>query len=372
MKVLVIFPDNISKPMGGLGVQFKNLYSRLNTKVDFYIVGGPEDGEVINNYLEVINPIPQIQGSPLTLVGHTIYLAEALKHPKPDIVHTYDWSTYLAGYYLAKHYNVPLLASMQLSIKGLNKSGIFQCEDPRSVDGQMLNHAHYNQERFVLSQADKIINVSKGYAKYTEEFKDKTIIIPNGINLSDWVRKEKVSLPGKNKHKIVYIGRFAVMKSIDILTQAKIPKEIDLIFVGAPEFGEHYLNEDIANMIDNNENVYFVGPYYNQNKIDLLFEADAVVIPSKHEPFGIVALEALASKSILLSSRVDGMGDFLDDSNSIKVELTVEGIEKAFQDYLTLTEEQKQSMIKNGLETCKKYNWDDIADQYYEVYKSMI
>lgn len=374
MKVLVLFPDSISKPVGGLGVQFKNLYSRLSDKIDFYVVGFPEgEKNEVKHYRPAINPTPGVgMGSALTLMGHIVYLSEGLEYPKPDIVHAYDWTTYLSGYYLAKYHKVPLLLTMQLSVKGLHEAGIAQCVDYGSIDGKVLHDLHYNHERFVLSKADKIINVSQGYTKHTEGFEDLTVIIPNGIDLNEWVPKNKMELPGENRHKIVYIGRFVKMKALDILSKANIPKEIDLILIGDPTYGETEINQGLVDMVEKQDNVYYIGPQYGQDKVDILHSADAVIMPSRHEPFGIVALEALASKSILLSSRIDGMGDFLDDSNSIKIELTVEGIEKAFYDYLALTEEQKQSIIKNGLETCKKYNWDDIADQYYEIYKSLI
>jgi glycosyltransferase involved in cell wall biosynthesis len=37
-----------------------------------------------------------------------------------------------------------------------------------------------------------------------------------------------------------------------------------------------------------------------------------------------------------------------------------------------MNNEEKSKLIENGYETCKKYNWDDAANKYYEVYKSML
>ena len=103
-----------------------------------------------------------------------------------------------------------------------------------------------------------------------------------------------------------------------------------------------------------------------------MHSADAVIMPSKHEPFGIVALEALASKSILISSRKDGLGDFLNDENSLDCGCTLESINTTLYQFTQLTEEVKQKMIQNGIETCQQYKWDDIADQYYNVYTSLL
>jgi glycosyltransferase involved in cell wall biosynthesis len=95
-------------------------------------------------------------------------------------------------------------------------------------------------------------------------------------------------------------------------------------------------------------------------------------MPSKHEPFGIVALEALASKSILLSSRIDGLGDFLDDTNSLYCGTTPDTISKALYELTQLTNEKKSELINNGYDTCKKYDWDIVANQYYDVYQNML
>jgi glycogen(starch) synthase len=372
MKVLVIFPDSMSKPTGGLGVQFKNLYERLNNKIDFYIAGYPDYNNGIKNYVHVGHPIPDIKhGTINTLLGHTVYLAESLKFPKPDLVHAYDWTTYFAGVYLAQIHKVPLLVTMQLSANALVHAGVFNCDNINTVDGLWLHKAHIETEWFSLKKADKIISVSNGYSNYFPSLKDKTVVIPNGIDLKSWTPKQKITLPGKNKYKVVYIGRFALMKSVDTLLDIDVPDNIDLIFVGSKNGGDAICINKLQDALNNKKkNVYYYGPAYDQEKIDVLEAADAVIVPSRHEPFGIVALEALASKSILISSRKDGLGDFLNDNNSIKCDVSKEGIEKSLNDFLNLSQQQKNTFIENGLKVCKEYNWDDIAEQYYQIYKS--
>jgi glycosyltransferase involved in cell wall biosynthesis len=372
MKVLVIFPDSMSKPTGGLGVQFKNLYERLNNKIDFYIAGYPDYNNGIKNYVHVGHPVPDIKhGTINTLLGHTVYLAESLKFPKPDLVHAYDWTTYFAGVYLAQIHKVPLLVTMQLSANALVHAGVFNCDNINTVDGLWLHKAHTETEWFSLKKADKIISVSNGYSNYFPSLKDKTVVIPNGIDLKSWTPKQKITLPGENEYKVVYIGRFALMKSVDILLDIDVPDNIDLIFVGSKNGGDAICINKLQDALNNKKkNVYYYGPAYDQEKIDVLEAADAVIVPSRHEPFGIVALEALASKSILISSRKDGLGDFLNDNNSIKCDVSKEGIEKSLNDFLNLSQQQKNTFIENGLKVCKEYNWDDIAEQYYQIYKS--
>lgn len=373
MKVITIFPDSVSIPNGGLGVQFKNIHQRLKDRVEFYVAGYPDGPNGIDNYISVKHPIPSIQhGSINTLLGHTVYLAEALKFPKPDIVHAYDWSTYFAGYYLAQYHNVPLLVSMNLSVNAMATVGIACAIDTNSIDGEWLHKAHIDMEWFCLDKADKIINVSNGYAKYFSKFNDKTVIIPNGIDLNEWSATEKIKLPGNRKHKVIYIGRLSLMKSVLELLDADIPDDVDLIFVAAYNGGDGACIKKLEKLVGKKPGLHYYGPAYNQHKVNILQSADAVIMPSKHEPFGIVALEALASQNVLLSSRIDGLSDFLDDSNSIYCGTTSETISNALYHFTQLTEEQKSELINNGKSTCKNYDWDIVANQYYEVYESML
>jgi glycosyltransferase involved in cell wall biosynthesis len=370
-KVQVIFPDSMSDPVGGMGVQFKHLYEILKNDINFYLSGFP-DSSSPKNYVEVISPFPNIKhGSLNTLLGQSIYLYESLKHPKPDLIHAYDWTTYLAGVFLAKYHKVPLLISIQLSAKILReKTGICNCVDPTSVDGEWLYKMHEEIEAYGYKESTKIVCVSKDYAKHFSQFKDKIKIIPNGVTVEDWKKENTVIFPGENKIKVIYIGRFASMKSVDVLANVNVPKGIDLIFVGGAKGSDPVVIDEIEKGIQK-DNIFYIGSAYEQEKIDILLHADAVIMPSKHEPFGIVALEAFASKSILLSSWVDGLGDFCNSNNSIYTSITKEGIEKALNKLLKLSKQEKESLILNGLKTCKKYTWEKSAKQYKKIYKSL-
>jgi glycogen(starch) synthase len=300
-------------------------------------------------------------------------LAGALTFPKPDIVHAMDWSVYLSGVYAASLYNVPLVVSMQLSPRAMNYRNIYYCNDMNTVDGKWINETCLGIENVGLQLSNKIIQVSDNYANnYFKEFSHKNIVIPNGIDLSVWKPTEKFEFPGNGKYKIVYIGRFTSMKSITELVNSEIPKEIDLIFIGDEKGGDTTSMNDLQKALSEKENIHYVGSKYDQDKINALFSADAVIVPSKHEPFGIVGLEALASKSILLSSRVDGLSDFSNNFNSLYCGHTSETISKSFIEFLNLSEERKEDLIANGLKTCKSYDWDVISNSYYDLYEELI
>ena len=96
MVVHVIFPDRIQKPVGGLGEQFGHIYSQLKDKIDFHIIGQPED-EPMEGYYPVYNILSKIgHGSLNTISNYMSWAFGSINcKTKPDLIHAYDWSSYL-------------------------------------------------------------------------------------------------------------------------------------------------------------------------------------------------------------------------------------------------------------------------------------
>jgi len=375
-RILIIMPDRLRQPTGGMGVGLAHTLPLLQDEFDVSVIGFPEDGAA-DFYKGVSNPIPSISHNPLVmLMGQIAYMTEALRGPRPDCVHAYDWSVYVAAYHVADYFKVPLVVTMQLSINLLGRLGMSYSVQPKSPDGALVQDALQKCELFGLQKADHIIQISHAYAKYFETLPGvtlKTTVIPHGIDSMAWSHvTARTQLPGNAPIKVVYIGRFAPMKGIRVLCQAVIPKEIDLIFVGDMNFGDPELVKMIQDKATHNSNVHMMHAIYGQDKINLLNAADAIIMPSVHEPFGIVGLEALASKSMLLSSCVDGLGDFLNDEVAINCGTSAETIERACETLIAMTDEEKQKRVTRGLEICAQYNWVAIVDKLKKVYQAVM
>lgn len=374
-RIQIIVPDKIKNPVGGLGVQLKHMVENLEKDFDFDIIGQPEENGW-PNYTSVYNPMPAIaHGSISTIAGQIAYFAAGVEKSKPDIVHAYDWSTYLAGVYIAEFFKVPLVVTMNLSINLLEKSGITYSHNPQTVDGAWLHKTHCEIELYGLRKATKIVHVSNGYRnrfKGAENFDQKSVVIPNGIELSEWQPLAPFKFPGTGSIKLVYIGRLALMKGVMALCQARIPDGIDLIFIGADNGGESVVYNQMLEKVKMEKNVHYIGPLYGQDKINALCSADSVIMPSIHEPFGIVALETLASKSILLSSFVDGMSDFLTEEIALNCGTTKEAIERSLIELSTMTQEDRQARIEIGLEVCRHYTWQSAAEKMKKIYQDLI
>lgn len=373
--IQVIMPDTMEKPSGGLGEQFKNIHKRLCEQFDFDIVGQIEKNN-IPNYYSVESLIPELEQAHAGLynyVAQSSYGYAGMKLRKPDLIHGNDWSCYIASYHSAMFHKVPLLVSMNLSIRLLKESGIYACSDFKSYDGYYIQKGQEMVEKSGLESADRIVQISHAYAKKFMPFADKTTVIPNGIDTKIWKKKEDYKFEGTDGNlKVVYIGRFASQKGVDLILKSELPPNVDLFFIGGNRGGDINLYQNVVKLAAEKSNVFYLGEKYGQEKIDILFAADAVLMPSRHEPFGIVGLEAMASNNILITTFDNGIADYCNEDIGIKCGLHEDSISWALLKFSQMSKDERKRRTDKGREIAMTMDWDDIVKQYADVYNEML
>ncbi len=373
-RIAFIVPDKIKNPVGGIGVQAKYTIKHLEHDFDIDTYGFPEQNGLAN-YHSVFNPMPKIQHGGLnTLIGQISYMSELCKHEKPDLVHASDYTVFLAGVMAAKTFNIPLVVSMQLSPHVMERVGIINAYNVHTPDGAAIHNSLKEMEMLGLHEAHTIIHVSTTYKKLFSTLPGidtKSVYIPNGVDIDEWSNFSKVTLPGHNKIKLVYLGRFTKEKNIHNLLQVHIPPNIDLIFIGEQSTSEPDLFAQIMQKTSA-PNIFYIGPAYNQDKINILHSATAVIIPSLYECQPLVMFEALASKSVILSSFVSDMGVILNETCSIHCGTTPETIHNALLRLSRMSNEEIQARVDMGYEIAKKYTWEKSAQLIKEVYNRLL
>jgi len=370
VKVLALVPDFVERPSGGLGEQFRHIMQQLEGRVEYFIAGYPEENS-IKNYKSAIAPIPFPHASLTTIYGQSIYFLKALEFKQEfDAIHAFDWSTFYAGYLCKEHFKKPLVCTVQLSLEQLNKDNIFYCHDPKTVDGIHINQLQIYFEQLGLLTADKIVQVSEYYNNLYSDYKEKSTIITNGIDIDKWVKKREPRLPGKNKLKFCYIGRASPMKGIDTILNCDIPDNIDFYFVVSPKNAEEPFFSNIKNKA-NGRNIFHIPGLYGQDKVDFLYSMDGVVMPSKHEPFGIVALEALISENLFITTASGGIKEIVESIDYFQIQDSNDLL-KAFKNIQNLSDEVKQNIVQKGKQRALEFPWPKFADKLYNVYQEVI
>lgn len=370
MKVLAIVPDFIEKPSGGLGEQFRNLYKCLEGKVEHFVTGYPEENS-IKNFKPAHSPIPFPHAGLTTIFGQSVYFLKALEFKEEfDIIHAYDWSTFYAGYLCKMHFKKPLVCTVNLSLKQLNKDGIFYCVDPNTIDGIAINQLQVNYEKLGLINADKVIQVSEYYLNLYPEYISKTVLINNGLDFEKWNKKRTPNLPGKNKLKFCYIGRASPMKGLDTILKCNIPDDIDFYFIVSQKNAEEPIFSNIKRKC-NNKNIFHIPGLYDQDKVDFMYAMDGVVMPSKHEPFGIVALEALISENLFITSASGGIQEIVRGIDYFKINNETD-LSETFTKIKTLSKEERERIALQGKQRALEYPWGKFANKLYDTYKSLV
>lgn len=116
------------------------------------------------------------------------------------------------------------------------------------------------------------------------------------------------------------------------------------------------------------DNAYFIGYKSGQDKINLLNSVDAVIFPSIHEPFGIVGLEAMACKKVLIASNVNGMKDYLTNVNYINCGISLDTISNALKIFSEMNDYNRTEMGNIAYKSIQRFDWKNIANQYNQLY----
>lgn len=382
MNILILSPDSPINSMGGLGVHLKNILTYIdNTKYNITTIslGIINNITINNNIIYGIDNINYTQEEDAyiqtficqsSIVSKVNSLIIENKINIPDIIHIMDWSTAIAGIQLAKQFNAKIVFAVHLSIINyINDIPLIQ-----EISQRIASDIEFNTCKY----ANKIIQVSNYYSNLFpfKIFQNKTEVIYNGVNIQDFKTNRKYKLPGKNKIKILYIGRFAEMKNIQTLLQV-IPSfnNIDWLFAGGLQGSSPELLNQIKCLSQTKDNIFYLGYVDKTNKVELMSSVDLILMPSKHEPFGLVALEALSAgqngKTILMSSFVDGMGEFLTKDSAINCGVTVESITNSINYFLSLSKKDKKRLRENGVKLANKYSWKECVSKIQNVWKSL-
>ncbi|WP_321211920.1 glycosyltransferase family 4 protein [Methanothermobacter sp. DP] len=180
---------------------------------------------------------------------------------------------------------------------------------------------------FVLRRAAAVIAVSRDIRdKLVTEFnvdEDRVHIINMGVNreifrpMEKSETREKLGL-NNDKRIILFVGNIIPRKGVLYLLEAMRnvdAADVQCIVLGAP-VDTGYMNRltEIADSLD--ADVRFMEPVPYEEVALWMNAADIFVLPSLEEPFGLVALEALACGTPTIATLVGGLREFVRDSET--------------------------------------------------------
>lgn len=279
-----------------------------------------------------------------------------------EVVHAHDWMTYPAGMLSAKRSGHPLVAHVHAT--EYDRTG-------GMVDGRIAEIEYEG-----LNKADKVIAVSE-YTKRVVQTRygvkpTKIAVVHNGIDPAAFDPILVRTVFPRDK-VVAYVGRLTFQKGVDYFL--RMAKEVlvshpDTVFVvaGAGDMYQHHILQAASLGISNR--VIFTGFLQGDKLRSLYGMADAFVMPSVSEPYGLVALEAVAAGVPVVLSKQSGV------SETIHRALQVDFWDIQRMAYLVgrvLTEESKAAqMALLAKAEAREMTWDRAAQKTLSVYNELV
>ncbi len=239
-----------------------------------------------------------------------VQLMERLDEWKPDLVHAHDWLAAWAGDTLRTLWDVPFVATIHATEKGRHGGATLPPGQPQGVNAVEW-WLTFLARRVIVCTRFMVDEVSQGFDLPA----DKVDMIPNGVDPDRFAPPpDAPPREGADGPLIVSWGRLQYEKGFHTLVEAmatirKAVPNARCVIAGKGGYADEL--KGLAHRLGVSDVVEFAGFVPDDDLKALLHRTSCVVIPSLYEPFGIVALEALAAGAPLVAAASGGLAEIL-------------------------------------------------------------
>lgn len=300
-----------------------------------------------------------------------VQLAAQLGDWRPDIVHAHDWLVAWAGDTLKTLWGIPLVATIHATERGRH-GGHLPPGMPAAIN---------SAEWWLTYQAREVICCSRFMAReVVDGFElplEKLHLVPNGVDPALWApatTTSQTSSPVTREPLVLAWGRVQYEKGFQVLVSAiarlrnRVPG-IRCVIAGRgsylPDLQSHIDLEGVSDLVQ------LAGFVVDDDLRSLLHRAGCAVIPSLYEPFGIVALEALAAGAPTIVARTGGLAEIIEGTGAGLLFEPGSSAELAdlIEEVLTDSLRADELRVRAGELLTERYSWDAIAQSTLAVYE---
>jgi glycosyltransferase involved in cell wall biosynthesis len=398
MKVLMLSWEYTPHIVGGLGKHVVEIVPELIADgVEVHLVVPRLSGGEFNEALPMPDGSPATNGSQVYRIDTSgmqgdfftntwhdnisveEFAASLIRHEGGfDLIHNHDWLSGFAAVALKHDFHLPLLSTIHATEMGRNRGQLY---------GEMQRSIHM-AEWWLTFESWRVIACSHYMAWEVETYfgvpPEKVDVIPNGVDPRRFdalkgldLASFRTGFAAPNEPIVYYVGRMVPEKGLSVLIDAAplVLREwpgVKFVLAG----GGGYANElrAKADALGVGANIIFPGRIPDEVRDGLFKVADVAVFPSLYEPFGIVALEAMAAGTPVVVSDVGGLSEVV-DLHETGIKVHPDSPESLAWGILhTLKNPQwSQARAENANKVVRTlYNWDRIAGMTEQVYGRVV
>ncbi len=280
---------------------------------------------------------------------------------KPDVVICHLYNAYFTFHRIAKILNVPLVIGIHMSDIRLSQ-----------------NWFHRIHQKMIFKNAAgfacRSLAYQKKFIQQFPNFKQKSFLAFSGI--PELYFKQHPVMRKSDKMRIISVSSLIKRKQID-----KVIKSLKQIHSGIS--WEYYIigtgHEEgflkaLTEKLNISEHVFFLGQQSRENVVKNLSECDIFILPSYNETLGLVYLEAMACGCLTIGSQNEGIdGIIRDGENGFLCDpYNAISITEKLIISLQLDVNQRQKLIKRGIETVASFSIENKAEEYMQNLKKIV
>jgi glycogen(starch) synthase len=293
-----------------------------------------------------------------------------------DLVHGHDWLVGRASAALADRLDVPYVTTIHATEHGRHQGW---------VDKPPQSHIH-SVERWMARRADQVIVCSyymRGHVADIFDIDERRVaVIPNGVDPSELrptgdLHALRGEFARPHERLVLLVGRLVYEKGFQLALEA-LPSVIER--VGHVRFlvagsGTHEAElKAQAQLLGLGDHGTFLG-WIGDDVLHSLYRiADLCVVPSIYEPFGLVALEAMASGCPCIVADTGGLREVVPGGERVGLRFDGGDAEHlgVMIERLLVDGALRDRLVTQASEHVLRFDWDDIAARTRGIYDELL
>lgn len=330
-------------------------------------------------------PLPK-EALPEMIAGFTrgIRAYSLAQGTRYDVIHSHYWQSGVAATELARFWGIPLVHSAHTL--GRVKNAFLAPGDVPEPDLRIAAEAR------VIEAADALVASTDGEARQLRDLygapSEKLKTLPPGVDHSLFApgdRSEARAALGLSDDRAVMlvIGRIQPLKGVELAIRATeqlrhaLDRDPLLVVVGGASgpTGEREVERLVAlvERLGLDDNVRFVGPQPHDRLPAFYRAAEAVLVCSHSESFGLTALEAHSCGCPVVGTPVGGLSHIVAEGRSgFLLDERDPGACAARLKTILSDKDLAQSFSDNAVETSARYSWVRTAERFVDLYGCLV
>ncbi len=296
-------------------------------------------------------------------------LTRTWEDDRPDVVHSHFWMSGLAALWATRPFHIPLVHTYHaLGVVKRRHQGRHDTSPATRIDVEaMLAGA---VDRVLATTADEALELVGQGADL-----DHISVVPCGVDLEHFCPQGPSEPRRRRRPRVVVVSRLVERKGIgNVIAALPALPGVELIVAGGPSADlldgddEARRFQGLAQLLGVADRVELRGAVPRQHLPALLRSADVVACCPWYEPFGLVAVEAMACGVPVVASAVGGLAEsVVDGVTGLHVPPRSPGSIADALGRLLYDEGRRRSMGEAGRQRAQRFGWDRVAAQTLAV-----